>query len=146
VIDFPSSCVVDASVGIKLFLHEEHSQRAQELFERSLRDPDGNLFVPDLFFIECANVLWKKVRRGEYTTELAAQSLADLQALELPSTPTSKLMEHALEIACTYGITSYDACYVALAEAKGVPLVTADDRLKRVLAGFSSGVLILSDL
>jgi len=38
-------------------------------------------------------------------------------------------MKRALEIACLHGVTAYDACYIALSERNGVPLLTADTRL-----------------
>jgi len=135
VTSLPKPCVVDASVGIRLFLPEEHAEQVQKLFESALDDPCDTIFVPDLFFIECANVLWKKVRRGEYSQDMARQNLADLLALDLPTTPTSELMARALQIACEHGVTAYDACYVALAEVKEAPLLTADNRLRDALAG-----------
>lgn len=129
----PVTCVVDASVGIKLLLPEEYSEDVQHLFEQSLVDQDASLLVPDLFFIECANILWKKVRRCEYSQNTALESVADLKALELTAMPTVELMERALEIACSHGVTAYDACYVALAERHNIPLLTADNRLAEVL-------------
>jgi len=137
--ELPGSCVLDASVGIRLFLPEEHSEDVQRLFEECLADPDRAIYVPDLFLIECANVLWKKVQRGEYAEEAAKANVADLKALGLLTTPTEHLVERALEIACATRITAYDACYVALSEAQGVPLLTADSRLAEVPAksGFS---------
>lgn len=126
--------VVDASVGIKLFLAEEFSNEVQALFEKGLAQAVASLFVPDLFFIECANVLWKKVRRGEYPLELARDDLANLKKMALPATPTSELMERALEIACALQISTDDASYVALAEKVGAPLLTADRRLAVALA------------
>ena len=141
----PAACVVDASAGIRLFLPEEHSEAVQELFEQSLEDADASLCVPDLFFIECANVLWKKVRRGEYSAQMAFENLADLKALDLPTTPSSELMERALQIACDLGITAYDACYAALAEARGVPLLTADNQLAAKVAGGVCEVVVLGE-
>ena len=138
-----TNCVVDASVGIRLFLPEEHSDEVQQLFERSLDDANAQLCVPDLFFIECANVLWKKVRRGEYSAQIAAQNLSDLRTLDLPTTPSSELMERALQIACDLGITAYDACYAALAEARGIPLLTADNQLAAKVAGVVCEVVVL---
>ena len=55
--------VVDASVGIKLFVEEEFSERVQALFSHLDADPSAELFVPDLFYIECANILLKNTRR-----------------------------------------------------------------------------------
>jgi len=139
----PTGYVVDASVGVKLLLPEEHSLHVQELFETALRDGGSSLHVPDLFFVECANVLWKKVRRGEHPQSLAVQNLARLRALGLPTTPTSQLVDRALELACVHGTTVYDACYVALAERLDLPLLTADSRLVGLLsnAGIKTATL-----
>ena len=142
-ISFPDCCVVDASVGIRLFLEEEYSEDVQAFFARALLQPDDCLFVPDLFFIECTNVLWKKVRRGEYPSEMAEADLADLRALRLPTTPTFDLMDRALKIACAHDMTAYDTCYVALADAKSVPLLTADAILAGKLAGSAHEVVVL---
>ena len=55
-------CVVDASAGIKLFLDEPLSERADTLFDHLSDDPPARFHVPDLFFVECANILWKYAR------------------------------------------------------------------------------------
>jgi len=107
----PTECVVDASAGIKLFVVEDYSEEVQAVFDQLTADPPAALFVPDLFFIECANILWKKVRRGEHTADVAASNLADLRIMELQTTPTAYLMARALEVACDQGVTAYDACY-----------------------------------
>ena len=44
-------------------------------------------------------------------------------------------MVEALQLAVAHGMTAYDACYVALAQRNGIPLVTADEKLVRLLAG-----------
>ena len=143
-IKLPERCVIDASVGIKLFLDEEHSAQVQAMLESRVADPDDKLLVPDLFFIECANVLWKRVRRWEYPEEMARRNLSDLRRLALYATPTRDLAERALEIACSHGITTYDACYVALSEVARAPLFTADVRLRDRLAN-QFNVLLLGE-
>ena len=136
-------CVVDASVATKLFLEEPGSEEAQALFERILADPAGKLLVPDLFFAECASTMWKRVRREAYPEEAARSHLAALKSLPLVSTPTRDLATRAFEIACAHGITAYDACYVALSEAAGVPLLTADGQLAAALARAPFEVAVL---
>jgi predicted nucleic acid-binding protein len=126
--------VVDASVGIKLFVPEKDSEKVHWLFARLFEDPPVALYVPDLFFVECANVLWKNVRRGGCPAKHALKSLSDLRSIELLTISTVDLMESALQIACDKGVTVYDACYVALAERVGAPLVTADERLASMIA------------
>lgn len=123
------SYVVDASVGIKMFLkEEEYSADVKLLFISKVE-----LYVPDLFHIECTNILWKRVTRGIFPRQIAAECISDLYAMQLPTTPTAGLMSKALQLALTFKVTPYDACYVALAELLGIPLLTADIRLRDAL-------------
>ena len=127
-------CVVDASVGIKLFLIEPLSDRADALLAHLTDDPPVRFYAPDLLFIECTNVLWKYVHRFGYPLESVHQDVADLTGLPLRTVSTRELAGEALEIAATHGITAYDAAYVALARRLSLPLVTADESLVRCLA------------
>jgi predicted nucleic acid-binding protein len=121
--------VVDASVGIKLFIDEPLSEQAHQLFENLSSDPPAELHVPDLFFIECTNILWKYTHRYHRPVEDSLADLADLGRLALSVTSTAELMEDALSLAVQTGLTAYDACYAALARRLGMPLVTADEPL-----------------
>jgi len=140
-----NACVVDASVGIKLFLAEELSDRADALFAHLAADPPGQLSVPDLFYIECANILWKHTRRSGYPTEKARKALRDLGQLALKRFSNADLAVQALDVASQEGITAYVACYVALALQLSVPFVTADEKLARTLAGAKYQVHWLGD-
>ena len=142
----PEEAVVDASVGIKLFVKEELSEVAHALFDQSTGNPAAQLHVPDLFYIECMNILWKYVRRFSYPAEQAHQDAADLKVLLLRRTPTSDLAGEALDLGLTYGITAYDAAYVALARLQELPLITADERLARTEFGPEIRVRWLGDL
>ncbi len=140
----PLTCVVDASVGIKLFVAEELSETVREFVFERLADPKALIHVPDLFYIECANILWKKALRSEFPQCYALESIADLKHLGVQATPTTELVERALEMALEFNISAYDACYSALAETMDVPLVTFDMRLLRALACSKCAVVTLS--
>ena len=129
-----TDCVVDASVGIKLFVEEPLSEQAHALFERLASDPPADLYVPDLFYIECANILWKYTRRFSRPLENSLADLSDLSRLVLRVTSTADLMEEALSLAVQTGLTAYDACYAVLAHRLGLPLVTADKQLCQSIA------------
>ena len=122
----PKACVIDASLGIKLFVLEVGSEKVDRLFNLLTVDPPYNFFVPDLFYIECANILWKYVKRFGYPAASARQDINDLLALALHSIPTTELAAEALELALEFDLTAYDACYVALARLLELPLLTAD--------------------
>lgn len=113
------SFVIDASIAIKWVVDEPDSREAVLLRRQKL-------FAPDLLIAECANVLWKKVRRGEMTLaeallagRLIRQSDIELHALH-------PLMERAQRLAAVLDHAAYDCFYLALAELIDGEFVTAD--------------------
>lgn len=130
----PVKYVVDASVAVKLFVEEELSGRAEALFERLATSEESRLYVPDVFFAECANVLWKYVVRFGYASREARRSLSHLYALRLTRVDLCEIVPAALQIALTHSVTVYDACYAATARLVDAPLVTADERLVKRFA------------
>jgi predicted nucleic acid-binding protein len=78
-------------------------------------------------------VLWKKVGRGEISHRRASEIAGLLQDGPFEIYSDHELMSEALGVAVTYGITSYDASYVALAINLGVDLATTDQKLSRKL-------------
>jgi predicted nucleic acid-binding protein len=142
----PVACVVDASVGIKLVVTEALSSDAHGLFAHLARDPAARFYVPDLFDIECTNILWKYIQRAAYPLADAQLNLATLTALALQRLPVTNLAADALAIAATHGISAYDACYVAASQRLGLPLVTADSKLVTKMGGTSYSVLFLGGL
>jgi len=127
--------VVDASVGIKLFVEEELSREAEQLFLELTKSPAARFFVPDLFFLECANILWKYVRRFQHDPEKARQDIVSLRSLPLRTLPVADLSELSLDLALKRGVTAYDACYAVLAGSLHIPLITADRKLIGKLSG-----------
>ncbi|MBE2261677.1 MAG: type II toxin-antitoxin system VapC family toxin [Burkholderiaceae bacterium] len=137
--------VVDASVGIKLFVEEELSDAAHALFARLKHEHPVRLAVPDLFYIECANILWKYHQRFGLSRADAEAAVEQLGQLLLHSTPTAALTAAALTLAMTHGITAYDAAYIALAQRLAIPVVTADAALLRKLTGAPCDLRWLGD-
>ena len=118
--------VIDASVAVKWVVAEPDSDRAELLL-------DHGLVAPDLLFAECANVLWKKVRRGELTQAEADIAAQTLEAADLAVVPTRGYVAIATSMAVELDHPAYDAVYLAVAEAANLRVVTADDRLVRKL-------------
>jgi len=85
--------------------------------------------APDLLRVEVLAVLRRQHRLGGLDAGQVAAAVDDLLDLEVEVYPTGPLLRRAWEL--RENVTSYDACYVALAEALGCPLLTADARLSR---------------
>ncbi len=128
-----ADCVVDASIAIKLFIEQEDSDLAESLLLRLSGNPPARFAVPDLFYVECANVFWKYVQQVGFPVVQAQSSLQRLKALNLQVYPLSELVEEALDVAIAYRISVYDACYVVLSLYVQCPLITADRKLLRSL-------------
>lgn len=72
-----ADCVVDASIAIKLFIEQEDSDLAESLLLRLSGNPPARFAVPDLFYVECANVFMEicpagRVPRSSGTVKFAA--------------------------------------------------------------------------
>ena len=131
-----TSVVVDASVAVKWCLpslREELVAEAEELLASSRRD-EIRFLVPDLFWVELANALWKAVRRREISADNAAAAISFVRDLDIATAPSRDLVPQALTLAVSYGRTVYDSLYVALAMQAKTDLITADERLANALA------------
>ena len=117
--------VVDASAMTEVVVDGSgRGERARQI----LADFDAWM-APHLIDLECANGWRRAVRRGALSTEAFASAMADLSVLPIDRTPTHEFHERLGQLSTN--LTPYDAAYVVLAEAYGVPLLTADARLTR---------------
>ncbi|MBW4681103.1 MAG: type II toxin-antitoxin system VapC family toxin [Microcoleus vaginatus WJT46-NPBG5] len=140
----PLRCVVDASVGIKQFVPDPLSSKVNQLFAH-LTIPGTEFFIPDLFYIEIANILWKYVRAKLYAVADVPADLASVKSMSLRVTSTAELMKEAVNIAINYGISAYDASYVALSLRVTAPLLTLDQKLVNSLATAPYDVRLFTD-
>lgn len=117
--------VVDASVALKWVIQEEGWAEARQLIL------DEVLIAPDLLFIECANVLWAKVRRGQILRPHAQAAMAAIESA--PIRPVSSHLHASAAQAIAFDIdqTAYDSLYLAVALAERAVVVTADEALAR---------------
>jgi predicted nucleic acid-binding protein len=133
-----STYVLDASVAAKWMLPSGGESLHAEALAWLTRYTNGELtlIVPDLFWIEVGNVLWRAVRCARLTKLEAQLAMAGLQGREIETMSTTNLIDTALEIAITYQRTMYDSIYVALAKQQETYLVTADEKLANAVAAY----------
>lgn len=131
-----NTSVIDASVAAKWLLPSAGEPFAEEALELLQAYVEGRLclLVPDLFWAELGNILWKAVRLRRMSNRAATQSLQLLLSRDFPTTPSRLLLEEAFAIANAFGRTVYDSLYVALAVQSKCQLITADEQLASALA------------
>jgi predicted nucleic acid-binding protein len=89
----------------------------------------GFLASPHLAVVEALNIL-RRLELADQLTELeAASAQKDLQELEIDLLPARPFEERIWQL--RRNLTCYDAWYVAVAEALGLPLATLDRRMAR---------------
>lgn len=117
--------VVDASVLANAIGDDETDG---EVARDAIRQR-GGVSAPDLVDVETVAVLRKRWLAGALSARRFASAVRDLEDLAIDRYPTVRLMWRAYEL--RDNVTAYDAAYVALAEALGCPLATADGRLAK---------------
>ena len=88
---------------------------------------DGDLHAPHLIDIEILQALRGLVRGGKLSADRAEDVRTDVAALAITRYGHEPLADRVW--ALRENLTAYDAVFVALSEALGVPLITCDARL-----------------
>lgn len=89
----------------------------------------GALHAPELVRVEATNVLRRLERAKQITTPEANAAHVDCMELNLELFSYDPFADRIWELRHT--ITSYDAWYVAVAEALRLPLATLDKKLSK---------------
>jgi predicted nucleic acid-binding protein len=116
--------VVDASVVVAALVDGGPAGRWAEGVLVS-----DHLAAPHLMPIEVANILRRAALASDLAADSAALAHADLLDLRAELYPYAPVATRAWELRAN--LSSYDASYVALAEALDAPLATLDARLAR---------------
>jgi predicted nucleic acid-binding protein len=128
--------VIDASVAAKWILPASGETLTREALEllKGYTAGDVRFVVPDLFWAELANVLWKAVRQGRVRVASAESGLRAMRDRNFPTVSSHTLLVEAFAIAIAFDRAVYDSLYVALAVTSKSQMVTADERLANALA------------
>ncbi|MGH6762632.1 MAG: type II toxin-antitoxin system VapC family toxin [Phyllobacterium sp.] len=127
--------VIDASIAVKWVVEEDGTQAALDLRSRF------RFIAPELLVAECANILWKKVQRGELLLDEAVMASRLLERAGIEFVSMREMLKQATELAIALAHPAYDCIYLAVARQKNAHFVTADQRLLRVIAERASNEL-----
>ena len=138
--------VIDTNVVIKFFVQESDSILARGLLATVL-SAEVELAAPDFMLIEFANVVWLKVERGELDGDEAEQIIAQFFSLVefIEIIPAGRILSDVFRIARLHHHSAYDAAFLALAEGRGVSLLTADRKFYQKARILSSRLVLLRD-
>lgn len=130
--------VLDASVALKWAIPPANETLSAESIQLLQEYVNGKVdfLVPDIFWAEVGNVIWKGVRLRRWSRAAADRIASEMQARNFSTVPSRTLLTEALRIALAYDRTVYDCLYVALAIRSKSQMITADERLANALAAY----------
>jgi len=127
--------VLDASVAVKWAIPTQEPLTAESLrMLKRYSDGELNFIVPDLFWAEVGNVLWKGVRQRRWPIAVAHTAASEMRTRPFPTVSSLSLLPEAMGIALAHDRSVYDCLYVALAIRFKTEMITADERLANALA------------
>ncbi len=115
--------LVDTNILAYLLIAGDRTPAAQALYAR-----DADWRSETFIMIEFSNILCSYVR----IRALTAQQSADLLTEAMTLMPSLRAVDHAraLNTAAQFGLTAYDARFIALAQQMKTRLVTEDAKLR----------------
>ncbi|HEY4943022.1 MAG TPA: type II toxin-antitoxin system VapC family toxin [Rhizomicrobium sp.] len=127
--------VLDASVAIEILLHTSVGIRSAN----ALTDED--VHAPHLLDLEFTQALRRLTFSSDLDENMAELALDELSVWRIERHAHTDFLRRIWQL--RHSVSAYDACYVALAEELGAPLMTCDAKLSRS-RGHRAKIVLLS--
>ncbi|MCL2640750.1 MAG: type II toxin-antitoxin system VapC family toxin [Phycisphaerales bacterium] len=120
--------ILDSSVALSFAFEDEYSDDSKRVLD-AIRF--GGALVPPLWAMEVANILANGIHRNRISEADAEKFLTWLAEypIETFSETPPPLPAAFFQLARRHGLTAYDAAYLRLALATGLPLASKDNQL-----------------
>jgi len=124
--------ILDTSVVVKWFSQEEGTDKA-EGWLKLLEKQEEEIYLPALVKYELANALLKGKKLSYKEAELALKIFYSLPLIFVEE--NLGLAKLSYKFTEKFGISYYNACFLALAKTEKAILVTANSRHQQKIAG-----------
>jgi predicted nucleic acid-binding protein len=131
--------ILDASFALRWCFEDEATKQTESTLT-ALQNQETQAWVPDIWRYEMLNGLGKGVVRSRLTQKQALLFWQEMQALPIRVADVS-VDETLLGLALKHNLAVYDASYLSLAQARGLPLATVDGKLQQ--AAESLGIQVV---
>jgi predicted nucleic acid-binding protein len=135
--------VLDSSATMAWCFEDEASPEMDEI--QDWLTAGSRAYVPGLWHLEIANVLWACERRKRITEADSARFLAVLEALNIITDHQTQRHtgQTMLGLARQHGLSVYHCAYLESAMRLGVPLASKDKALRQVALAVGLSILPL---
>jgi predicted nucleic acid-binding protein len=129
--------VVDCSVAVKWFVRESLSDRADSALDQFMAG-DIALVAPESIVAELGHALRKCVLstdpRRKISPEESHAFVDEFLVIGIETVPIAPLASQAMRLTTQFGVTFFDALYIALALRDDLTVLTADAPMTRAFA------------
>jgi predicted nucleic acid-binding protein len=132
--------VLDASVTLCWCFEDQASRYTEAIFERMANGARAS--VPFVWPLEVSNALLRAERRKALRSAQLNGFLEQLSAwpIQVDTVGVGRAFHQILGVARQQNLSAYDASYLELAIREGLPLATADEKLRN--AAQAAGVSV----
>lgn len=131
--------VLDASFTLH-WCFEDEATAACESVLTQLQNQKYAAFVPGIWSHELLNGLGKGVTRGRVERQKAFLLWQEIRALPIHIIDVP-VDEKLLELALQHNLAVYDASYLSLAVARGLPIASGDGKLQTAAQSVGLGII-----
>ena len=121
--------VIDASRTLSICFDDEHDEAVLRVVDRLAVE---DAVAPAVWAFEVANGLRSGLRRGRITPSDVPRlrRLIGRLPVDVERADVTEATGAVLDLAISLDLTPYDASYLELAQRRGIPLATGDQRLR----------------
>ena len=131
----PHRWLLDASAALHVVMRLPTAEPIIERLEQATL-----VLVPQLYFSEMANTLWKYVSSGQFSAEQAIERFQEICLLPDQAISDQTLAMEALSLASSHNHPVYDMIYAVLARRNACGVLSRDNRFAGLLG--SLGVTV----
>ena len=134
------SLVIDSSYTLSWIYGDEISPAARRMLDAV---SSSGAWVPALWPLEVGNSLQMAVRSGRIDVQFRDAALADLACLDIKidSETCRYAWSRTIGLSHQFKLTTYDACYLELAQRKMLPMASLDKELRTAAKALGISVL-----
>ncbi|MBI5674552.1 MAG: type II toxin-antitoxin system VapC family toxin [Nitrospirae bacterium] len=121
--------VIDSGVLLKAYFPDEEGHREAQSLIRDYAKGDIIFHAPTLITYEIINACLVASRMARFPKTRAKELMNEMLGIEIVTEDIERLKERIFDISIKHSRSAYDAAYIALAESRNLPFITADKKL-----------------
>lgn len=122
--------VIDASFLLAFIMPDEDSKDVPHIFDKYAKGT-ASFIAPKILFFEVINAIVMAVKRKRLKENDAEKVIFDFLSIAIEYTDV--FAKELLYLAIEKNFSVYDVSYLSLAKQKRIPLLTLDEKLKKLV-------------